>query len=237
MSPRPLAVIVPSRGRPESANDLAHTWWTVSCDASDLYIVVDSDDPKLDEYHDALDDAPTGVALVIQETPGNMVKALNRTALHLAKRHFALCFMGDDHRPRTPCWDNIVTESLELMGTGIVTGSDGYREDELPTWCAMSSDIVRILGYMAPPGLVHMYVDNAWKTLGETLERFVYLPSVLVEHMHPVVGKAAMDEGYLRVNSPAIYARDEAAYVHWCTHELADAVEKIKAQIPAGVGE
>jgi hypothetical protein len=44
-----MCVVVPSRGRPENADRLAKAFIDTNADA-DLYIVVDNDDPKWNEY-------------------------------------------------------------------------------------------------------------------------------------------------------------------------------------------
>ena len=66
----------------------------------------------------------------------------------------------------------------------------------LPTAVFITSDIIRALGYMAPPCLKHMYLDNYWKALGEGAGCLRYLPDVVIEHMHPEAGKADVDAGY-----------------------------------------
>jgi len=224
-----LAVIVPSRGRPQNIADLVEAWDATTTGLAKLFVAVDDDDPRLDDYMDlaATWDLDQHV-LTIRKSPGSMVAALNQVAVRVAPRRFALGFMGDDHRPRTIGWDQHVVLALTELGTGIVSGSDGYRTDQLPTWCAMTSNIVRTLGYMAPPNLVHMYVDNAWQTLGTALGKYRFLPDVLVEHLHPLAGKSAMDAGYARVNSAGVYARDEAAYVAWVRDDMPAAVERLR---------
>ena len=161
-----------------------------------------------------------------------MVEALNMTAGHLPSHQaaFAVGFMGDDHRPRTVGWDKEYLDALRELGTGIVFGDDLYQGDKLPTQCAMTSDIVRALGYMAPPTLTHMYVDNFWRDLGTEADCLYYLPDVVVEHMHPIVGKAEWDEGHLRVNDRQVIDADEAAYVeHQTSGRFAADVAKVKA--------
>jgi hypothetical protein len=61
---------------------------------------------------------------------------------------------------------------------------------------------------MTFPGCVHLFFDNFVKQLGLDLEYLKYLPDVIIEHMHPVAGKAEMDEGYERVNQPKWYEKD-----------------------------
>jgi hypothetical protein len=76
----------------------------------------------------------------------------------------------------------------------------------------MSTEVVRALGHMAPPTQRHLYIDNYWRDLGRAAGCLTYLPDVVVEHVHPVAGKAAVDDGYRRVNAPEMYQRDAAAY-------------------------
>ena len=230
-----LCMIVPSRGRPQNIVELVDAWDETTTGGASLIVAVDDDDPQLNGYLDlGLSGWQPGVALLVQEKPGTMVAALNKAARAAATQHFAVGFMGDDHRPRSDGWDIEVVAELRKLGTGVVSGPDGFRSDQLPTWCAMTSNIVRTLGYMAPPQLGHMYVDNAWQALGEALGAYRYLPGVLVEHLHPLAGKAPMDAGYARVNSAGVYRRDEAAYVRWARDELPAAVERIWAgAVPA----
>ena len=223
-----LAVIVPSRGRPQNIADLVEAWDATVTGHTELVVVVDDDDPALADY-EVLEVWGQGVVShLVTPAWGSMVGALNAAARHYARNFPYVGFMGDDHRPRTHGWEARCVEALLELETGIVSGPDGFRTDQLPTWCAMTSDIVRTLGYMAPPSLHHMYVDNAWQTLGTALGKYRFLPDVLVEHLHPLAGKSAMDAGYARVNSAGVYARDEAAYVAWVRDEMPAAVERLR---------
>jgi hypothetical protein len=55
--------------------------------------------------------------------------------------------------------------------------------------------------------------------LGKAGRCLRYMPSVLIEHMHPVAKKGEMDEGYARVNRAEQYDRDRAAFVAWLDTE------------------
>lgn len=68
---------------------------------------------------------------------------------------------------------------------------------------------------MVPADVEHLYCDNAIKDLGEQADCLRYLPDVLIEHMHPVAGKAPMDAGYQRVNRREQYRTDRLAYELW----------------------
>jgi hypothetical protein len=136
-----------------------------------------------------------------------------------ALRHGAdiLAFLGDDHRPRTPGWDERVEEAFRKMGSGLVYCDDGLQGERLPTAPFWSAGIVRELGWFYPPTLQHMYADDYWLRLASDLGRRTYLPDVLIEHCHWSNGKSAKDTVYdesercLRADHEAFQAliRDE----------------------------
>jgi hypothetical protein len=225
-----LVVIVPSRGRPEAVRALAQHF-DATCTADTVIVpAIDMDDPTLEGYAE-LQQLPPHSRFVgdVRQPNGTMVSALNRAAFTASWGAFAVGFMGDDHLPRTHGWDTAYLEALSDLGTGIVYGDDLFQGRRLPTQCAMTADIVQALGYMAPPALTHLYVDNFWLSLGEQAQCIQYLPDVVIEHRHPVVGKARWDEGYQRVNDGAMYAKDSAAFADYCRTALAEDVAKVRA--------
>jgi hypothetical protein len=228
-----LVVIVPSRGRPHTVAEMAEAFERTCTADTRLWFAVDDDDPAVEEYHSA---APQGVHVVTSDNR-SMVDALNRAALFLSgddpKRRRALGFMGDDHRPRTKGWDRAYLDALAAR-PGIAYCDDLFQGERLPTQCAMSTEVVRALGHMAPPALTHLYVDNYWLDLGHAANCLTYLPDVVIEHVHPVAGKAQMDEGYARVNAPAMYHRDAAAYGAYMAENGARDIAAVQAVI-AGV--
>ena len=223
-----LVILVPSRGRPEAARALAEHFRATCTANTFLCLVVDEDDPTRAGYETVGDGARSGVLFTPSST---MVEALNMAAGYYAGtgETFAVGFLGDDHRPRTVGWDEQYLTALRELGTGIVYGDDGLQGERLPTQCAMTADIVRALGWMAPPALRHMHVDDFWLDLGKAAGCIRYLPAVLVEHVHPAAGKAAMDDGYERVNAPEVYAADGQAYAAYRANEMPADVTKVRA--------
>ena len=196
-----LLVLVPSRGRPENAKRLFDV-----CEASSaawVTFVVDENDPEkstyLNMFQGSMVVAPPG------GRPG-IVDPLNWAASLFTQNPWHwdyIGFMGDDHLPQTPDWDERIISALEQMGTGIVYGNDLLMGEELPTAAFMTSDIVRTLGYMAPPQLNHLFVDNFWLELGKGIDRIKYLDDVIIEHIHPLNGKAEWDATYSHCNDNA----------------------------------
>lgn len=236
-----LVVIVPSRGRPEAAHELVQAFNHTATTGPRLVFAVGEDDPTLPEYQDLLL-LTSCVELVVwavdpTDRPSSMGWALNIAArAAVAEYSFAIGFLGDDHRPRTKGWDAAYLAALRDLGTGFVYGDDLYQGERLPTQWAMTADIVRALGYMTPPDLWHLFVDDFVRDLGRAAGCIRYLPDVVVEHLHPLAGKAAWDDSYRRSNAPEMYARDGAAYRAYLRDGFLADVAKVKAlraQVPA----
>ncbi|CAB4147130.1 Glyco_tranf_GTA_type domain containing protein [uncultured Caudovirales phage] len=202
-----MCVVVPSRGRPENAERLAQAFKDTNTEA-DLYVIIDNDDPKWDEYAKS----QNYKKLPADNKTGGCAKSLNTGAVHLLDitkypLYDYFVFMGDDHLPRTQGWDKAFIQALG-QNTGIVYGDDLLQGSNLPTAFGMSRDLVNELQGMTFPGCIHLFFDNFVKQLGLDLEYLKYLPDVIIEHLHPIAGKAEMDEGYARVNQPKWYEQD-----------------------------
>ncbi len=215
-----MLIIVPTRSRPQNVAKVVQDWEETGAfeDGARLMFALDGDDPKSGLYDLALAGvaaSPVSAFIVPQWKP--MVHKLDSCARFMAdeERHFAIGFAGDDHLPRTDGWANEYIENLIELGTGIVSCPDGYRRDDLPTQWARTSDIVRALGRMVPASVEHLYCDDAIRDLGKALGRYRYLDDVLIEHMHPIAGKADVDDQYDRVNSRGQYRYDRGEYLLW----------------------
>ena len=228
-----FVVIVPSRGRPHAVTEIAAAFIDTTRDPDTWFrIAVDSDDPDLGRYRDAAAAVADPRIAVMPVIGGYMSAALNEAAVSVVVDQSvdAVGFMGDDHRPRTVGWDVAYQAALrELGGVGIVYGDDGLQAEALPTQCAMSANIVRTLGWMCPPVLRHLWIDNFWLDLGRGAGCLRYLPEIVVEHMHPYNGKGEMDAGYERVNSPEMINADRTAYERYVDECLARDIEKVRA--------
>jgi predicted O-methyltransferase YrrM len=228
--PLDLAVIVPTRGRPENIRKVISAWdFTNAWDAAHLVLAVDADDLHLFEYQEpGISDHTT---LKIMDTWMPMVNKLNAAAVMLAegRKYFALGFAGDDHLPRTIGWAQRYLTVLREMGTGMVYGDDGYQGSKLSTEWAVTSDVVRTLGRMVPASVEHMYCDNAMLDLFTASGCVQYLPEVQIEHMHPIAGKSENDDQYRKVNSRDQFHRDRAAYQRWQRTDMGDDVIAVRA--------
>lgn len=223
-----LLIIVPSRGRPQNIAALHNAWEETSTGAAALLVAADDDDPTLQDYRNVCSDR--GIELTVGPRL-RMVPTLNTVALERAPHHFALGFMGDDHRPRTLGWDAHYLAELRTLSTGYVYGNDLLAGERLPTQWAQTSDTVQVLGAMIPAPVRHLWADNQVWDLGHALGRITYLPDVIVEHMHPIAGKATEDAGYREVNADTASEADRQVYAHWYENQRPVDVAKLRALI------
>jgi hypothetical protein len=91
----------------------------------------------------------------------------------------------------------------------------------------VSADIVEALGWVCEPSLAHMHVDDVWRDLGQGAGCLAYVPSVVIEHLHPDAGKAATDSTY--AGSLATAGADREAYERWRREGMTGDVAKIRA--------
>ncbi len=222
-----LVVIVPSRGRPGNVAALAEDFAATAGFEARMVVAVDDDDPRLPEYE----------RMPIWELPqfhlrvGRRLRlggTLNEVAAEYVGWYDVIGFMGDDHRPRTEGWALEVLTEQRWPNSSIVYGDDKLQGERLPTAVFMHTWVIRALGWMALPGLTHLYVDNVWLELGRAAGILRYLPNVVIEHMHPAAGKAPRDAGYDEANAPAVDAADRAVFEHWRDEQLAADVERLR---------
>lgn len=232
-----LVMICPTKGRPGQMQRLARQCEATIRGNTVVVFVVDEDDPEVGTYAEIREGLNCkNLAMTIQPPTGRSgcLAPTNQVAMMFAASFdpsaFAIGFMGDDHWPMTPGWDVSLVEALRKLGAGLVYGNDLHHGERLPTSVAMTADIPRALGYLAPPTFRHLYVDNYWLQLGQGADAIRYLPDVVIEHRHPIAGKAPMDHRYEVVNAPLMQALDKGAlWGHVKSGAMARDVELVRA--------
>jgi len=226
--------IVPTRGRPENVARLMRAVdATIGNTDTRFVFCVDDDDPRLMDYYDVVSETRWRDRFrLVQNARMSIVDIMNTVARANTPTHQrwidVFGFMGDDHVPRTSEWD-VTLGALAQGIRGIAYGNDLIQGANLPTAVALDARIVETLGFMAPPMLTHLYVDNFWKDLGIALNALGYCSDVILEHMHPVAGKSDWDDGYKRVNDGSMYVRDAEAYTVYQRVNFASDVSRVIA--------
>lgn len=224
-----IVVLVPSRGRPGRA----HAMYRSAMDKATgtrhgvtVKIIVDADDPTLPEY------VNLGLPLRVLDERVGYTGSLNILAAELwDDPKVILGAFGDDVLFRTRGWDGFIEQTL--AHPGIAYGNDLVHAAGHPTAVFMSSVIAKALGYLAIPQSRHLWVDDAWKRLGQDTGTLRYVPNVIVEHMHPAVGKAEMDQTYHEVYDSVLGHNDHLGFLDWEANHAASDAAKVRAAIGA----
>lgn len=214
-------VIIPARGRPDKAQT-AFDALKAHSKISDFLIGLDDDDAH---------NYPEIEGVIREVNPRlKMNGTLNLLATRYADKYETISFMGDDHLVRTEGWDEKLYETIRNRGFGIAYGNDLFQGANLPTMVMMSTNIIKELGFMAPPKLIHLYMDNFWKFFGQVLGCLDYRADVIVEHMHYMAGKSQSDAQYLEVNSSDVSNHDAKVFKEYCDNDLKnDAIKVLMA--------
>jgi len=222
-----MMLIVPSRGRPKNINRLCEALLDTEADV-DLYVGVDADDPELDGYR-RLEDT-YGFNLIVSEERKRFAATVNAIALEHYKEYEYIAWMGDDHVPHTLFWDWRYRRALKESNNpvGVVYGNDLVMGAEIATELAFTSNIVEKLGYAIPDGFIHLFVDNYFMELGRAVGNLIYLPDVIVQHMHPCAGQAEEDQTYKEANSAEHWTHDEQVFRDYVANQLPEDVKKLK---------
>jgi len=218
-----MIILVPTRGRPSNAVELLAEHDKLSTH-SDILFIIDANDPEHDQYEF---EVGAHKCMTIENETRGMAYPINKAANAIVKenKYQYFAFLGDDHRPRTAGWDGILIQAMQGRPS-MAYSNDLLQGERLPTMITMTSDIVAALNGMVPPKMKHLYLDNFWKKLGQDLGALTYLDHVIVEHMHPIAGKAEWDEGYKEVNANEIYAFDGLAYQNYIQSEAYELLKR-----------
>lgn len=217
-----IVVLVPSRGRPDRAAAMQRSVLETAAAAVELRFIVDSDDSSLPAYRAA------GLPLFVLPDRIGYTASLNAVARDLWFEDRILGAFGDDVQFRTPGWDGIVRRTLATPG--IAYGDDLIHGANHPSAVFMSTAIARALGWLALPATSHQWADDGWKRLGQETGVLRFMPEVIVEHLHPGVGKADWDDTYRSVFEDERARRDFEGFTGWVeSGGLADDAEKVRS--------
>ena len=213
-------VIVPTRSRPEKARECAAMLKAFST-TSDIMLGIDDDD-SFNYLADEMEN------IIYEINPRlRMNGTLNLLSTKYADKYQTITFMGDDHLVRTVGWDEKLYKPIEKRGYGLAYGNDLFQGQNLPTAVMMSTNIIKALGFMAPPKLIHLYMDNFWMALGNILDCIDYHHDVIIEHMHYMNGKSEADAQYHEVNSSEVGNHDADEFRRYMEENMKDDAIKV----------
>lgn len=210
-----LGILLPTRGRPDNLDRFITA---VEGTAEDwhLYLRLDDDDPTAADY--PIRRGHPNITTVRGERTG-FASSLNELAAHAERDGMShLGMFGDDVVPETEEWDTRLVAGLKNK-LGVAYGDDGLRKKhapDLPTHYVTQIEVYQRLGYLAPPTIRHLFLDNVARDVGRYLKNFVYVP-VKIQHLHPwQEGEHLHDSTYAEGGRNADIRRaDQMAYIQW----------------------
>jgi hypothetical protein len=224
-----LLVMVPTRGRRDQCERLLKSFAeTATC--ADLLFVTDPDDS------DTWTGMDWGEAAVAELAPREYLSGkLNKTALAMTDMYKVLAWLGDDCVPVTPGWDRIMLAALEDMGGSGWVYPDDRRRSDVPEHWMCSSDVVKALGWFAPPCVTHYYMDNIIAELGKRAGMIRWCPQAVVEHLHYSVAPGVEHDATYRSTEDMFGASDLQAFQQWRASQLANEVSVLRREFSPDV--
>lgn len=217
-----LGILLPTRGRPANLHRFLEATAMTGVDWH-LYLRFDYDDPEVRGYDDVLEEWPHAmphITVVHGERVG-FGPSLNELAARADRDGISHVGMfGDDVVPVDHGWDAALVEALG-DDLGVSYGNDGLRDKhspDLPTHYVTQTEVYRRLGYLAPPTIRHLFLDNVARDIGRHLKNFVFV-NVKIQHLHPWAEGEQIDDITYREGgrNSEVRRADRKAYLKWAS--------------------
>jgi hypothetical protein len=213
--------ILPSRSRPNFILEFIECCKNTNF-SSPITILVDDDDPRIDEYKAI--NYPKNWIVLYNESAQPVIK--NNNWLKDNMHHDFYGVLADDLRPKTIDWDKKLVEVAK--NNQIAYPNDTIQCEKLCTHSVIGGDLIRATGWIGNPELIHFYGDDVWMHIGRQTNKLHYLGDVICQHLHPSVGTREADEISLGLEKN--FAEDYQIYTRWLNNpQTAELIEKIKA--------
>jgi len=202
---------LPTRGRPHNLKGFIEAYIATK-GSRKVYVRLDDDDPKLEEYL-ALD-YPNTFEVVVGPREG--LKAAMEEMFHKYPNEDWYGLGADDIVPRTNYWDKQLVEEAGLRKIAHPDDLGKQKKKHLPTHPVCGGDLVSAVGWFGHPATKHFFLDDSWQYIGEGLNCIVLREDIVVEHVHWSTGKTSLDETYNQVNSNM--ETDRKLYKDWISN-------------------
>lgn len=223
-----IALLCPSRARPEQCNRMIQSACNTSTENIGIYIAVSEADFAI--YKDAIK-IPAGdrvgvVMVVMPDQPtGFKWNKLAELAIASPPRSGARLFMlaADDMIFTTPCWDKALIDHYNNLENKIhvysfLDSRDNGSSNYGTPHPIVSRDYIEAMGYFLPPIFLHWFVDSWTVDIGKANSCFTHLKDYLLVHDKPS-DKGQADETHNHIRQMGWHERDAWVNKH-CQHFL-----------------
>ncbi len=207
-----ITLLVPTRKRPLLLQRMFYSAIEMAKypDLIEMSVYVDNDDPVTKEHLKTMKGN-------IQVTIDNRIimSDMWNKAYKKASANILFCG-GDDLIFRTKDWDEKIVNMFDRYEDKIVLvfPDDLIQRERLATHFFLHRKWIETLNYVIPPYFSCDYADTWLNEVSNGLNRRIYLPDIIIEHMHYSVGKSTFDETYAegrarynRDNVPCLYSQ------------------------------
>jgi hypothetical protein len=222
-----IAIVLPVRdgglGRHKRLVRCLASYQEMTEGLSDIHLLHDED--ECDTYHPIAEQYPQIINYCIP-TGISLMEKINVHALDIASKYKYVGFIGDDIVFKTR-FESYFVQELSSFDYGMVYGNDLVWDGKLATHPFVTSNAITAVGFFGCPAVEHNYFDNYWQTVFSSLEKVVYFPNIVMEHMHPVVRKEVTDEMSDEINSKL--ETDRIKFERYMNTNLTEDLNKIRA--------
>jgi len=232
-----LLVICPSRARVNRLMDMIKSFnKTVNSEHTDLLILLDKDDSSLEEY---LNKIPLYIRFQVFDRTDDKTlttEIINRV-FELNKEYEFYSVTNDDIEYVVEGWDEALCVKNKLSSGreyhankrfGDYRRKTRTHKGVFPYTSVICGDLVRKVGWLQYPGIVHSHGDGIWYNLVKKLEVFNPNPKYLYIHHSHYYNDGEYDETARRTDCFNALEEDFKISTRWKHHKMMDLIKRIK---------
>jgi glycosyltransferase involved in cell wall biosynthesis len=216
---RPLKLLLkfPSRNRPQALGECLDSVLANLHDRSTRMVVsLDEDDPQAATYRAMLN----AYSLTVRW-------GRSRNKIHAVNRDIPdddwdiLVVISDDMRVVAPAFDLQIAADMResFSGTdGFLHYNDGFVGERLATIPVLGREYYERFGFVYHPDYRALWCDNEQMEAAQLLEKYRYIPRVLIEHRHAGNVGAALDTLYLA--NERFFEQDKSTFLARKAHSF-----------------
>ena len=170
----------------------------------------------------------------IHESYGHLEMQRSLNALYRLYPHEKTYgLLTDQSRPQTPGW----ASKLEAAaGDGLIAMCNTTKNRVNPrtglrrvTTTCTGGDLIRAIGWVWPPFVVHLYGDDAWEDIGYALNVIRYLPEVVILALLKRDREVEIDANHRRVWQGKSYmGTDASSFETWKRDEFPGMIKRLE---------
>jgi hypothetical protein len=220
-----LALLLPSRGRPDAALATVRSAQHTASAPEHLRIIVGVEPDDADRYGEVFGNDAAWIHVL--RAGGNYVRAIRE--LHRGTLAGIYGLSADDFVFETPGWDRQIRQALTELPErlGLVYADDGIQGERLATAPFLSAEWIECLGDVLPGNYQHMFCDTEVTDIARRAGLLCFLPDVRIAHRHHLAGFAPFDATYERSSVTMAQGRTEFEARSAERQRLADRLIKV----------